>query len=160
MTIYLTNEEAQELSGIWGLPWFFFFFFLRNLQPALSRKCWCTLHVEKMRNTCVFVLALFQHNCTFARNKRNFQVLNGMLHFQLSSYHHLLLKTLSMIGGATKAKRLWWVRPMVKIGSALRLLADRSKRYWLQWTQQNVLAKIARSPNLRSNFLDFEFKPV
>ena len=51
------------------------------------------------------------------------------------------------------------VRTLLKIGTAY-VLADPSKSYWLETDSANVLSKMARSPNLRSLFLDFEFEPI
>ena len=145
---YLTRKD-QELSGIGK-----FLAYFGHLKPALQKLLVhpaCGEDEEYVR----FVLALFQE-LHFARNKINFQVLNGIYIsiVRLPSF----IENLSMIDKLLGQSRLR-NQTYDQIRNCLRLSRSFQK-ILITMDAADVLAKRARSPNLRSNFLEFEFKPV
>ena len=145
---YLTQKD-RRLSGIGEYLNIF-----RKLKHALEKMFEnpaCTQD-EKLMN---IVLAGF-NNLYFARSKINYQALNGIYipTVQLS----LSNKNLSMTGELLEPNRLAR-QDSAQNRDCLRL--SRSFKKLLVTTDSaNVLSKMAHSPNLRSLFLDFEFKPV
>ena len=145
---YLTQKD-RELSGIEKYLAIF-----QKLKPALEKML-----VDPARRQdedyMRFVLAVFQQ-LHLARSEINFQALNGIYIpiVQLPSS----IENLSMTDELLRQSRL--VHQTYAQNRDCLRLSQSFQKLLITTDSAGVLSKMARSPNLRSVFLDFEFKPV